>query len=210
MCWTPTVLTVIPVCNQWPAAYSSFSRCFCFFCFFVFLKKALDLLNHAFVTLRQVQDYSHSSSLQSIWLDTLKSQPENKTEKLRSLVWCQGILTVCGFSALTCERKCVYLPSLWLWADVYTTLTALFYFTGQHWSHYSEPCVSDYPGTDYREASSSCRLLAPWLLWCGQKLDIHQCKSLHRPCLLPTSVTKPLHPPTRLIYCLILSPNLNK
>lgn len=27
-------------------------------------------------------------------------------------------------------------------------LTALFYFTGQHWSHYGEPCVSDYTGRD--------------------------------------------------------------
>lgn len=44
-----------------------------------------------------------------------------------------------------------------------TTLTALLYFTGQHWSHYGESCVSDYHGTDYREASTKCCLTL--LMW---------------------------------------------
>lgn len=72
---------------------------------------------------------------------------------------------LCGLVAVYWHvRGSVYLPAPWLWAGVCTTLTALFYFTGQHWSHYGEPCVSDYPGADYREASYSCCLLACRLL----------------------------------------------
>lgn len=86
---------------------------------------------------------------------------------------------------------CVCLLTLWLWAGVCRTLTVPSYYTGQHWSHYREPCVSDYPDTDYRQTSNSCCLLAHLLLWYGQKLDIHQCESLHQPYLFPPLTVKP-------------------